>query len=271
MNDQPAVSHAEWDELAAGHALDALEPAEDQRLAAHLAVCARCRHNLDDYALVAAQLGSLADEEDPAPAWHRVRPIALADIAESAESAEFAESAESAGASTPHRDHRLVRPSSPAPALWRRPRVLAASVIVLLIVAGAIGWQAGARSRTTPAAAALRACQQQAGCHMVTLHDARSGSSANDRAAIVVDAGRASLVPLKLAAAPDAQMYVLWQLPRDRSPVAITTFRLTDRQTPSTALAAQYTDTAAFAISLEPNGSALRRPTDILALGAARA
>jgi anti-sigma-K factor RskA len=262
MNDQPAVSHAEWDELAAGHALDALEPAEDQRLAAHLAVCARCRHNLDDYALVAAQLGSLADEEDPAPAWHRVRPIALANIAESAEYAE---------ASTPHRDHRLVRPSSPAPALWRRPRVLAASVIVLLIVAGAIGWQAGARSRTTPAAAALRACQQQAGCHMVTLHDARSGSSANDRAAIVVDAGRASLVPLKLAAAPDAQMYVLWQLPRDRSPVAITTFRLAGRQTPSTALAAQYTDTAAFAISLEPNGSALRRPTDILALGAARA
>ena len=259
MNDQPAVSHAEWDELAAGHALDALEPAEDQRLAAHLAVCARCRHNLDDYALVAAQLGSLADEEDPAPAWHRVRPIALADIAEPAESAE---STEPPAASTPHQT---------APALWRRSRVLAASVIVLLIVAGAIGWQAGARSRTTPAAAALRACQQQAGCHMVTLHDARSGSSANDRAAIVVDAGRASLVPLKLAAAPDAQMYVLWQLPRDRSPVAITTFRLAGRQTPSTALAAQYSDTAAFAISLEPNGSALRRPTDILALGTARA
>jgi anti-sigma-K factor RskA len=260
MNDQPTVSHAEWDELAAGHALDALEPAEDQRLVAHLAVCARCRHNLDDYALVAAQLGSLPDEEDPAPAWQRVRPIALADIAESTEST---------GASTPHQDHPVVRPSAPAPALWRRPRVLAAAAVVLLIVAGAIGWQAGARSGTTPAAA-LRACQQQAGCHMVTLHDAGTGS-ANDRAAIVVDAGRASLVPLKLAAAPEAQMYVLWQMPRDRSPVAITTFRLTDRQTPSTALAAQYSDTAAFAISLEPNGSALRRPTDILALGAARA
>jgi anti-sigma-K factor RskA len=259
MNDRPTVSHAEWDELAAGHALDALEPADEQRLAAHLADCAHCRHRLDDYALVAAQLGSLADEEDPAPAWPRVRPIAIADIAGAART------------SICEQDRRVARPSRPTPALWRRPRLLAAAAVVLLIAAGAIGWQAGARSGTAPAAAALRACRQQAGCQLVTLHDARTGSSANDRAAIVVDAGRASLVPLKLAAVPAAHMYVLWQMPRDHSPVAITTFRLTDRQTPSTALAAKYSDTAAFAISLEPNGSALRRPTDILALGAAPA
>ena len=269
MTDQPNVSHEEWDELAAAYALDALEPAEEQRWIAHLGTCARCQHNLDDYTLVAAQLGSLADDEEPAPSWQRIRPKIIAD---------------SAAGSEPMHDPGLPEPSPPeAPVLvmpapqparrpWRRPWVLAAAASVVLLIAGAVvGWQLGTRSHPAPATAAISACHQQPGCRVVTLRNAQGGDGATAAGAVIVDAGRASMVPLKMAPAPIARMYVLWQMPRDGSPVAIASFRQTDQQTPSTPLTTAYRDTAAFAVSLEPSGPAPTRPSNILALGAASA
>jgi anti-sigma-K factor RskA len=268
MTEQPNVSHEEWDELAAGYALDALAPEDAQRLADHIATCARCRRNLDDFALVAAQLGSLADDEEPAPGWQRIRPAVLGPDGRRVEPVYGPEPDET---STLDSSQPVVPSPRPTPPLWRRPRVLAAAAAVLLIAAGALGWQLGTRSGRSPVTAAVAACERQPGCQVVRLHDAGTGGADRDRAAVLVDAGRASLVPLKLASAPDARMYVLWQMPRDGSPVAITTFRQTGQQTPSTPLIEDYGDTAAFAISLEPTGSAPRRPTDIVALGAAPA
>src|SRR4051794_41501635 len=67
---------ARWAELAAGYALHALEPAEEQAFIIHLADCAVCRATLDDHELVAAQLASLADDaEAAAPPWSRIRPV----------------------------------------------------------------------------------------------------------------------------------------------------------------------------------------------------
>jgi anti-sigma-K factor RskA len=268
MNDQPNMSHEEWDELAAAYALDALEPAEEQRLIAHIATCERCQHNLDDYTLVAAQLGSLADDEEPAPSWQRIRPKVLDEGASGAEPAEEPEP----GQPTPVGGPQLVVTSPrPAPRPWQRPWVLAAAAAVVLLIAGAVvGWQLGTRSHPASATAAISACHQQPGCQVVTLRNAQAGD-ATAAGAVIVDAGRASMVPLKMAPAPDAQMYVLWQMPRDGSPVAIVSFRQTDQQTPSKPLATAYRDTMAFAVSLEPNGPTPTRPSNILALGAASA
>ena len=36
-------SHQDWEEIAAGHALGALEPDDEQRFEAHLRTCAECR------------------------------------------------------------------------------------------------------------------------------------------------------------------------------------------------------------------------------------
>src|SRR3954451_2449167 len=67
---------ARWAELAAGYALHALEPAEEQAFTTHLAECAVCQATLDDHELVAAQLASLADDaESAAPPWSRIRPV----------------------------------------------------------------------------------------------------------------------------------------------------------------------------------------------------
>jgi anti-sigma-K factor RskA len=51
--------HETYDELAAGHALNALEPAEELAFTEHLAGCARCQESLAEHSLVAAELGSL--------------------------------------------------------------------------------------------------------------------------------------------------------------------------------------------------------------------
>ena len=43
MADPELVEHERWDELAAGHALHALEPAEAIEFEQHRIGCARCR------------------------------------------------------------------------------------------------------------------------------------------------------------------------------------------------------------------------------------
>ena len=57
--------HARFDELAAGHALHALEPEDEQVFLAHLSGCARCARELDEHAAVLAQLAYEPDAADP--------------------------------------------------------------------------------------------------------------------------------------------------------------------------------------------------------------
>lgn len=76
----PSPAHAEFEELAAGYALDALEPEEEDRFLAHLPGCGRCGVALTQHLAVAAQL---AWAVDPAPALPLPLPLppALAEIA----------------------------------------------------------------------------------------------------------------------------------------------------------------------------------------------
>src|SRR3954464_15586358 len=68
-----AHEHDHWEELAAGFALDALEPEERADFSAHLASCAQCQELVDEHRLVAAQLGSLAGDDVSPPPWRRIR------------------------------------------------------------------------------------------------------------------------------------------------------------------------------------------------------
>src|SRR4051794_28258471 len=68
-----AHEHDHWEQLAAGFALDALEPEERADFTAHLASCAQCRELLDEHSLVAAQLGSLAGDDVSPPPWSAIR------------------------------------------------------------------------------------------------------------------------------------------------------------------------------------------------------
>jgi anti-sigma factor RsiW len=64
----PAWAHDRFDELAAGHALDALDPPEEREFAGHLDDCPRCQDALAGYLEITAALASSAPEaEEPSP------------------------------------------------------------------------------------------------------------------------------------------------------------------------------------------------------------
>jgi hypothetical protein len=60
--------HEQWEELAVGHALGALEPEDDQTFADHLRECDQCRRVLADMEAVTAQLAYGVDAVEPPPA-----------------------------------------------------------------------------------------------------------------------------------------------------------------------------------------------------------
>jgi hypothetical protein len=237
-------SHEQWDELVAAHSLHALDPEDEARLRAHLERCPRCATSLDDFTLVAAQLGSIADDDAPPPAWRKIRSGVVA-----------------APAASPG--------GSPLPMPRRRlpVRMLAAAAAVVVLAAGAVtGWQVTHRSSSPSMTAALAACRDQAECRIIRLH-----GQSGDSAAVIVRADGVSLVPDRLPSPAESHMYVLWQLPRDGSPTPVVTFRDTHRQTNDVPLVTAYDDTAAFAVSLEPTGPMPSKPTRVLAVGAAAA
>ncbi len=81
MTDQ-APEHGAFDELAAGHALNALEPTDEQRFLRHAERCPRCRQSVADFRAVAAALAQTAPPAEPSPdLGARIRASVLADLA----------------------------------------------------------------------------------------------------------------------------------------------------------------------------------------------
>src|ERR1700722_17580059 len=62
--------HAAFDELVAGYALDALDPADERLFLTHLPGCRRCQHALGDYLEITAALAGTGPggPGQPAPA-----------------------------------------------------------------------------------------------------------------------------------------------------------------------------------------------------------
>ena len=58
-------AHARYEELAAGHALSALEPEDEQDFVAHLAGCARCERDLAEHQATLAHLAYAPEPADP--------------------------------------------------------------------------------------------------------------------------------------------------------------------------------------------------------------
>lgn len=59
--------HSRYEELAAGHALHALEPEDEQAFLAHLPGCARCEADLADHTATLAHLAYAPAPADPPP------------------------------------------------------------------------------------------------------------------------------------------------------------------------------------------------------------
>jgi hypothetical protein len=259
--------HEEWEELAAGHALDALDPEEEARFTAHLETCDACRRSVREFAAAAADLGALVDDDLTAPDWPRLRSRLSA--AESEPPAE-----ESADRVAPERSTREPGARTPAAVIplparreHRRRRVLAAAAAAAVVLVAGVGtWEATRGAGTAGPAATIAACQREAGCRVVHL---RAGNSAVG--AVLVAGDRASVVATALPATGPDRMYVLWQVPRSGTPIAVADFRSAGRETASVKLPASFGDTAAFAVSREPAGPLPAHPSDVVAAGSVSA
>jgi anti-sigma-K factor RskA len=233
MND----AHERWDELAAGYALHALELEEEQEFTAHLGTCAECDRLLQDHELVAAQLGSLAHDEDlVAPSWSSVRRGVIDDGAAPV-------------VSLTERRRR------------RQPRLLgAAAAVVVLAAGGVVAWQATSGSPSA-ATQAIDTCRHQRGCEVIPLHASAGGNPG----AVLVANGKVTMVPIAMGAPAAGKTYVLWQMLRNGSPTPVDSFRGSAAAT--WPLVVPYDDTAAFAVSVEPAGLPPSQPTHVVAVG----
>jgi len=88
-------------------------------------------------------------------------------------------------------------------------------------------------------------------------------------ASLVVRDNRVTVTPTDMPAAPTGKVYVLWQLPHNGRAKAIGEFSAGSGAKATTSLTAPYSDTAAFAVSLEPAGPAPVMPSNTLASGTA--
>lgn len=236
-----AGDHAEWSELAVGHALDALEPADEQRILAHLADCARCRELVAETSTTMADL-ALAVPLEPPPA--RLREAILAAAENSALPPFEDEPAPASGPTEP-----VVLPSvrPPRSRRWPVTRLAVAAAVAILAVLGAGVWTlVSGPSRTSVAEQCARV-----NCPTVVL---RAGASSVGQ--VMVLDGSVYLQPTGMSANdPARNEYVLWRLSGAGTPVAVGGFdvRTSGSQIVRVGvLGVPLRDVATFAVTREP-------------------
>jgi hypothetical protein len=243
-------AHKPYDELAAGFALGALEPGEEQAFREHLASCDRCAATTASFLDVAGDLASLsAGQAPPTSLWQNIRSA-------------IDEEAGAPVVAMPDRASRRRRP-----ALF-----IGAAAAGIAVLAGVGGWQLASRlghSSQPNVAAAVATCEASTSCKAVRLLQPGTG---NITAVALVRDRRVEVISTGLAPIPSGrQIYVLWQMLRDGRPAGVLSFVVTGTH-PTTArgtLPRQYGDTIGFAISLEIGTTIPATPSPPLAVATA--
>ena len=262
------ADHTDFDELAAGYALNALEPADEQRFLRHAAECPDCQQAMAEFSAVAAALAETAPPAEPSEQLGlrilaATRPQGTADprpgmrLADGPQTGE--PEASEPGSELPPGVTRL------RPRWARRQRWLAAAAAVVIAAGGIWGGLAATSGGT---AAPLAICRQQPHkCSEVTLVTPKGHQVA---AKVVVLDGQVWMQPTDMSANPANQIYVLWQITGSHPPLAVGSFDVkTGVATPIKigGLAAPYTGTSAFAVSLEHGRTIPASPSGEVAVG----
>lgn len=262
----PGPDHARFDELAAGHALHALDPADDRLFLSHARQCPHCQQALAGYADMTAELAEIAPAAEPSPLLGpRILAAALA-----AESRNGHPDTSGAGRGT---DQSGTEPA-PGPQVvplrrtprprWLKPAAAAATVAV--IAAGI--WAGLAASTGGSPPRPLAACGHPSTCPEVLLTQTTADRTA---ARVIVTAGTAWLQPAGLPPDNTAhQIYVLWQVTPGHAALPVGSFDIrpgADQPIQIGTLAAPYHSTKAFAVSIEPGRSVPASPSHVIAQG----
>lgn len=278
----PEQSHAheEYDELAVGWALGALEPDDESRFTRHLEDCLRCQQTVDDAHDVSAALALALPVEQPS-AGLKARIM----TAVSAEPRPVQRQSEPAAPSTGALERRSSgnRPGghriTQRPARgWTNRRGMGARGLALAaalaLVAGLGVWnvtlrsqQDEAKSTVTAQAAVIDALDDRGVYRIAPL---RTGEGARVGMVVVHDgAAQVMAKGLPLNDVTD-ETFVLWGLGPEAAPQALGTFDVVspelDVRTVSS-IATGFDQYDGYAISLEPGRSAPSTPTGMVATG----
>jgi hypothetical protein len=282
-----APDHAPYDELAAGHALHALDPGDEQRFGEHLADCPRCQAAVGDYTEVAAALSENWSTMEPSPRLgHRIMAAIADEPRRPAQSPGPAAPSAGPGAEPPAAEPRGAEPRGirrePAavadlsaqrnrhrrPRPRSRPAAIAAAAAAVVVAGGAIWGGLAAAGGGSAARTPVAGCTAAQTCRQVLLTSATSHTT---DARVIVKGDAAWLVPSGLPA-DDAtrQVYVLWQINGARQPLAVGSFDVRGHQQAAVrigTLSVSYRSTRAFAVSLEHGRNIPAVPTRTVALG----
>ncbi|GAA1715993.1 hypothetical protein GCM10009765_75930 [Fodinicola feengrottensis] len=298
--------HREYEELAAGWALHALEPTDEARFAAHLPQCAHCQRMVADLGETLSEVAQASPDSEPPPQLRdRIRQAALADLGTSTQVTHRQPTAgpgtstdrsmsggrQPADRSTNKRPAAVrpeaVRPADgrpagrpdragrPASRSRRRtlPWVLTAAAVVIALVLG--GWnvvlQQQQRARDQVAAQQQDLIRQlvRPGNRLAAL----STPAGKPIAYVLSSNGQLEIVTDGMAAnAAGRTSYWLWAVPGgpNSAPQPVARFDVTGTGIAVHQLGATAASTsaaAAYAVSIEPGQARPAKPTTVLANG----
>ncbi len=269
--------HDDFEGLAAGYALHALEPEDEQRLAVHLMTCRSCARLVADTAALGAAFAELiAEAAEPPPAELRDRILAAA----AAEPRELTSSPQQPRAFGSHPDDRppvtvTVAPQRRPVARVRRMQLRGKIAVGVLAAAVGIGiaipvtWAVSDSGRPSVTNSALAQWLLEPNAREVTL---RSSSGSAVAKAVMTDKGVFLLADGLPVNDRSRSIYVLWAGNGNGARAAIATFDVRGGsavQLTATRLPMKSSDISNVAISYEPGRKAPSNPSDVVLSGIA--
>lgn len=257
MNGRPTdTSHDEWAALAVGHAMDSLEPEDEQSFLSHLLGCAVCAGVVADTRIVMGHLAYAAEPVEPPPA---LRSRIRAGIASSEK-----HPTEVVQVTSPRRLRSTAR-------LTARPWMAVAAGLALLMALSVwnVVLQTENRSKQQRLAQAglVTSCLREVGCRTVEL---RTPNSDQPRATALVRSHNVELIASELPRNDtEAEVYVLWQRGSDNRLVPLSSFDITRPGVTvvHAQLSTELTGLGGLAVSREPGRRTPIAPSETVAIG----
>jgi anti-sigma-K factor RskA len=247
-------THDEWEELAAAHALSALEPDDEQRFEAHLASCDICPQVLAETEAVMAELAYATEQVAP-PAALKSRLMAAIHDASDGPTVGVVSSPDTLEVIRARRVRTGRHTRDKLVVNWVR-LAAAASVVLLAIIAGGV-WSLHGTTQNTPSFVALQS----------------PSPTGTDLATVEVLGDKAWVINSAMPAnnSSDSQ-YVLWTVPPKGAPTAVGGFDVAPGHAVVSVgrITQSHGHIAAFAISKEPGRRVPTAPTVVVASGAVK-
>ncbi|HEX4432251.1 MAG TPA: anti-sigma factor [Frankiaceae bacterium] len=270
-----ASDHDEYEALAAGYGLHALEPEDEQRLSAHLLTCLSCARLVADTALLGGHFADLLEPETPPPGLRdRILAAAMAEPRPVPEALEEPRTPP-APAKTAAPVQVVAAPPAPRKSGGRRWQVRERLLVGALAAAIGVGvavpvtLAASNHGSATTSNTALAQWLLQPNAQQVTL---KGGNGASLARAVMTDKGVYLLANGLPVNDRSRTVYVLWAANAQGQRKAVATFdvrggspvQLTADKLPFTAAQIRQ-----LAISYEPGRSAPAQPSDVVLSGMA--